>query len=94
MSLEDQISRLPEQPFWALRLDCSTAALQTPQEVLSIQKLVELKILDFKDRTRTGISISDSFVVICVEYVNLQLTNGPIDLRGFTYIALLEHVGP
>ena len=44
----------------ALRLDCSTAALTTPQTVLSIRKLVELKMLDFNDRTRTGISILTS----------------------------------
>ena len=44
----------------ALRLDCSTAALITPQTVLSIWKLVGLKVLDFSDRTRTGISILTS----------------------------------
>ena len=44
----------------ALRLDCSTAALTTPQKVLPIWKLVELKMLDFSDRTRTGISILTS----------------------------------
>ena len=41
----------------ALRLDCSTAALTTPQKVLPIRKLVELKMLEFSDSTRTGISI-------------------------------------
>ena len=41
----------------ALRLDCSTAALTTHQKVLPIWKLVELKMLDFSDRMRTGISI-------------------------------------
>ena len=44
----------------ALRLDCSTAALTTPQKVLPIWKLVELKMIDFSDRTRTGISILTS----------------------------------
>ena len=45
----------------ALRLeDCSTAALTTHQKVLPIGKLVELKMLDFSDRTRTGISILTS----------------------------------
>ena len=44
----------------ALRLDCSTVALTTPQKVLPIWKLVELKMLDFSDRTRTGISILTS----------------------------------
>ena len=44
----------------ALRLDWSTAARTTPQEVLPIWKLVELKMLDFSDRTRTCISILTS----------------------------------
>ena len=44
----------------AIRLDCSTAALTAPQKVLPICKLVELKMLDFSDRTRTGISILTS----------------------------------
>ena len=44
----------------ALRLDCSTAALPTPQKVLPICKLVELKMLDFSDRMRIGISILTS----------------------------------
>ena len=43
-----------------LRLDCSTAALTTPQIVLPILKLVELKMHDFSDCTRTGISILTS----------------------------------
>ena len=43
-----------------LCLDCSTAALTTPQKVLPIRKLVELKMLDFSDCTRTGISILTS----------------------------------
>ena len=34
-----------------LRLDCSTAALTTSQKVLPNWKLVELKMLDFSDRT-------------------------------------------
>ena len=38
----------------ALRLDCSTAALTTPHKVLFIWKLVELKMLDFRDRMRAG----------------------------------------
>ena len=50
----------PQATRLALRLDCSTAALTTPQKVLSIWKLVELKMLDFGDRTRTGISILTS----------------------------------
>ena len=48
-------------PSWAtllaLCLNCSTAALTTPQKVLPIWKLVELKMLDFCDCTRTSISI-------------------------------------
>ena len=49
----------------ALRLDCSTAALATPQKVLPIGKLVELKMLDFSDHTRTGISIVTSAADDC-----------------------------
>ena len=49
-----RISRLPEQPCWLY--DCSTPALTTPQKVLSIWRLVELEMLDFSDRSRTGIS--------------------------------------
>ena len=63
----------------ALRLDCSTAALNTPQKVLPIQKLVELKMLDFSDRTRTGISIltsaADQF--FCDMWINLNLVGHP-----------------
>ena len=44
----------------ALRLDCSTAALTTPQKVLPILILVELSMLDFSYRTKTGISILTS----------------------------------
>ena len=44
----------------ALRLDCSTAGLTTPQKVLPTCRLVELKMLDFSDRPRTGISILTS----------------------------------
>ena len=40
----------------AVRLYCTTAGLITPQKVLPIWKLVELKMLDFSDRMRTGIS--------------------------------------
>ena len=43
-----------------LRLDCSAAAFTTPQKVLSIWRQVELKMLDFNDRTRTDISILTS----------------------------------
>ena len=44
-------------PMLALCLDWSTAALPTPQKVLSNWKLFKLKILDFSYRKRTGISI-------------------------------------
>ena len=44
----------------ALHLDCSTAALTAHQKVLSIWKPVELKMPDFSDRRRTGISILTS----------------------------------
>ena len=44
----------------ALHINCTTAALATPQEVVSIRKLVELKVLDFSDHTRTSISILTS----------------------------------
>ena len=38
-------------------LDCSAAALAIPQKVLSIWKWVELKMFDFGDSSKTGISI-------------------------------------
>ena len=44
----------------ALRLNCSTAALIAPKKVLSNGTLVELKMLDLSDRTRTGVSILTS----------------------------------
>ena len=44
----------PGATMLTLRLDCSTAALTTPQKDLSFWKLVELKMLDFSDHTRTG----------------------------------------
>ena len=50
----------PRAAKLGLRLDCSTAVLTTPQKVLSIWRLVELKMLDFSDRTRTDISILTS----------------------------------
>ena len=58
----------PEEPNFpslqatmlALRLDCSTTALTTHQKLLSLGRLVELKMLDFSDRMRTGISILTS----------------------------------
>ena len=60
----------PWATMLALRLDCSKAAITTPQKVLPIWKLVELKMLDFSDRTRTGISIltsaADSMYVVCL----------------------------
>ena len=52
----------------ALPLDCSTAALTTPQKVLPIWKLVELKMLDFSDRTRAGISILTSVAEALIDY--------------------------
>ena len=50
----------PWATMLALRRDCSTAALTAPQKVLPIWKLVELKMLDFSDCTRTCISILTS----------------------------------
>ena len=50
----------PWATMLALRLDCSTSALTTPQKVLLFWKLVELKMLDFSDCMRTGISILTS----------------------------------
>ena len=47
----------PRATMLALRLDCFTAALTTPQKFLPSWKLVELQMLDFSDRTRTVISI-------------------------------------
>ena len=41
----------------ALRPNCSTAALAIPQMVLSNSKLVEPKMLDYSDTTKTGIFI-------------------------------------
>ena len=52
----------PQATILALRLDCSTAA-PTTQKVLSTWRLVELKMLDFRDHTRTGISILTSAAV-------------------------------
>ena len=52
----------------ALSLDCSTAALTTPQKVLPLWKLVELKMLDFMDRARTGISILTATYSYYLEY--------------------------
>ena len=58
VSLNGQISRLPEQPCWlCVLITLHTATLTPPQKVLTIGKLVELKTLDFSDHTRTGISI-------------------------------------
>ena len=50
----------PLATMLVLPLDCSTVAPTTPQKVLPIWKMVELKIADFSDRTRTGISILTS----------------------------------
>ena len=50
----------PQATMLALRLDCSRSALVTPQRVLSFWRLVELKMLDVSDRTKTGISILTS----------------------------------
>ena len=50
----------PWATMLALHLDCSTTALTTPQKVLPIWKLVDLKILDYSDRMRTCISILTS----------------------------------
>ena len=52
-------AKFPVSPWatmLALRLDCPTASLTTPQKVLSIWRLAELKLLDFSDRARIGIS--------------------------------------
>ena len=57
----------------ALLLDCSTAALPTPQKVSSIWKLVELKMLDFSICMRTGISILTSAASNWKELLSLFL---------------------
>ena len=44
----------------ALRLDCSSAAFNTPRKVLSILKLVQLKVLDFSGRSKNVTSAADS----------------------------------
>ena len=67
----------PWATMLALRLDCSTAALTTPQTVLSIWKLVELKRLDFSDRTRTGyqlplLELLIHFVTVTVDFLSLD----------------------
>ena len=46
VSLEGPIFPSPWAATLALRLDCSTASLTTPERVLSHWKLVELKMLD------------------------------------------------
>ena len=61
----------PWATMLALRLDCFTAALTTPQKVLPIWKLVELKMLDISDRTRTGISILTSAADVSGGYDNI-----------------------
>ena len=59
--------RSPWATMLALRLDCSsTAALTTHQKVLPIWKLIELKMLDFSDCSRTGISILTSATDPCM----------------------------
>ena len=50
----------PWATMLALCLDCSTVALPTPQKALVISKPVELKMIDFSDRTRTDIYILTS----------------------------------
>ena len=66
----------PRATMLALHLDCSTAALTTPQKVLPIWRLVELKMLDFSDRTRTGVSILTS-TADCHIIVRANLVNHP-----------------
>ena len=60
----------PQATMLALRLDCSTAALTTPQKALSIWRLIELKMLDFSDRSRNGISIFTSTTDRAVGYAS------------------------
>ena len=59
----------PRRTVLVLRFDCSKAELTNRQRDLSIWKLVELKMLDFSDCKRTGISIltwtTDKLVSIC-----------------------------
>ena len=50
----------PLATMLASRLGCSTAALTTPQKVSYSWDMVELKMFDFSDRTRTAISILTS----------------------------------
>ena len=65
-------------PPWAillaLYLDCSTVALPTLRKVLPIWELVELKMLDFSDRMRTGISIltsaADFARLVCTRFLS------------------------
>ena len=60
---------LPEQPYWLYPLNAlHTPTLTTPPKVLSNWKVVELKMLDFSDCTRTVFSILTSatdFEILC-----------------------------
>ena len=58
--------------FWGQprgQISRATAALTIAQKVLPIWKLVELKMLDFIDCTRTGISILTSAANIFSQYL-------------------------
>ena len=65
VSLIGLISRLPDQAGWLYDTYCPTAALATPQKILSNEKPVEFKMLGFSYRTRTYFSILISVTDTC-----------------------------
>ena len=69
----------PRVTMLALRLDCSTAALTT-KNFLSILRLVELRMLDFSDRTRI---INDVWLIIQGTFIlyvcNIRPMNYPTE---------------
>ena len=75
--------RFPVSLSSQVGFDCSTVALTAPQMVLSIPELVELKMLDFSDRTRTCISILTSAASQCyiVRFRNSKKHFYMVDLR-------------
>ena len=55
-------------------LDCSSAALATPQKFLSNWKLVQLRMLDFRDRRRVGISRWQLAIQLWARFIEWLLT--------------------
>ena len=65
-----------------LRLDCSSAALNQPQKLLSHWKLVEIEMLDFSGRARTGIFISISVTMMIDLWETLTEMSPSLDISG------------